>query len=383
MSLSLQYDVVIIGAGPAGTSCALALEDSGLKVLLLDRSVFPRDKVCGDFVAAKCIRELDKITPGFSQRLNALDTRVVNRSTQFYVGDLKPIQFDWVLDSYNVKREHFDNELMQCVRESGKTDIKEGCLVKDLIRTEDGFDIECNDGTKVQTRFVIGADGAHSIVAKNLADFKVDHKHYGGSVRAYFSNVKNIEPAINEVYAHRDVMPGYFWLFPISETEANVGLGMHSSYITRKGIKLREVFFDFIESSPELRSKLGDAKMEGKLKGFGLPFYSKKHLVSGERYLLCGDAASMIDPINGEGIWPAIKSGAMAAEQVVSCFERQTFDADVTQEYAEAMHREFWNEMRIKAWLVRNFADKSRLLNIAARIGLSSPYLKKKFQQLM
>jgi len=202
-------------------------------------------------------------------------------------------------------------------------------------------------------------------------------------VRAYFSGVENIDPEINEVYLHKDVIPGYFWLFPVSPTEANVGVGMHSTYITKEKINLKERFYDFIDQSPTLQSKLGNATMTSKLEGFGLPFYSKKHKIAGERFLLLGDAASMIDPTNGEGIMPAIASGKMAADHILKAFAADRFDATFNQQYEDAIHNRYWKEMKFKAWVVRAFADKHRLINFIGYACVKSPFLKRRLQSFM
>lgn len=378
-----HYDLVICGAGPAGTSAAMALENSGLKIALLDKHSFPRDKICGDFVAAKGIRELLKIKPELKDLIENYPQKATNHSTALYVGKLDPIKVDWVLTSYTIKREEFDNLLLEQVLEAGKVDFHPSHAARKIEYTQEGVSIETAGGEHFHAKMIIGADGAHSQVAKSLAGYKVDSRHYGGSVRAYYSGVENIRSSVNEVYVHKNVVPGYFWLFPVSETEANVGLGMHSTHITRNKVNLRKLFYEFIESSPVLQSKLGNASMNGKLEGFGLPFYSKKFTVAGDRFLLCGDAASMIDPTNGEGIMPAIISGHMAAEHVRKCFGKGRFDADFTQAYANDLHGRYWSEMRMKAWLVKTFADKTSILNAVAWVCVKSPFIKRRLQKFL
>ncbi len=378
-----DYDLVICGAGPAGTSAAMALENSGVRIALIDKYDFPRDKICGDFVAAKGIRELVKIKPGLKSIIENYPHKATNKSTQLFVGELDPIHIDWVLTSYTIKREEFDNLLLEEVLKSGKVDFFPANGVKKITSNNDGISIETADGTQFTAKMIIGADGAHSQVAKSLAGYKVDREHYGGSVRAYYTGVENITESINEVYVHKNVVPGYFWLFPVSATEANVGLGMHSTHITKNKVNLKELFYEFIESSTVLQSKLRNAEMNGKLEGFGLPFYSKKYTVSGGRFLLCGDAASMIDPTNGEGIMPAIISGNMAAQHVIKCFEENRFDAEFNMAYANELHGRYWKEMRMKAWLVRHFADKTKLLNAVAYICVKSPFIKKRLQKFL
>ncbi|MGB0176769.1 MAG: geranylgeranyl reductase family protein [Owenweeksia sp.] len=378
-----QYDLIISGAGPAGASCAMALEGSGLKVALLDKYEFPRDKICGDFIAAKGVRELLGIKPELKERFEKFPHKVINRSTQLFVGKMNPIQIDWVLKSYTIKRELFDNELVRSILETGKIDFFPEQAVKDIKVDDQEVTATTSKGEVFKAKLIVGADGAHSAVAKILAGYKVDRDHYGGSIRAYYSGVENIDPAINEIYAHKDVLPGYFWLFPISSTEANVGVGMQSRHITANKINLKELFYRFIDQSPVLQSKLGNATIESKLEGFGLPFYSKKHTVSGDRFILTGDAASMIDPTNGEGIMPAITSGKMAADHILQAFEKNRFDTDFNENFSKKLHGRYWREMKLKSWVVNTFADKNRVVNAVGYICVKSPFIKKRLQKFL
>lgn len=361
----------------------MALENSGLKIALLDKYEFPRDKICGDFVAAKGIRELLKIKPELKSRIENYPRKATNKSTQLFVGDLDPLHLDWVLTSYTIKRQDFDNLLLEEVLKSGKVDFYPNHGAKKIQYTNSGVEVETAGGERFIAKMIVGADGAHSQVSKGLAGYKVDKEHYGGSVRAYFTGVENVTESINEVYVHKNVVPGYFWLFPVSPTEANVGLGMHSSHITKNKVNLKELFYEFIETSPVLQSKLGNAEMNGKLEGFGLPFYSKKYTVSGDGFLLVGDAASLIDPTNGEGIMPAIISGNMAAQHIIKCFEQNRFDAEFNLAYANELHGKYWKEMKIKAWLVKHFADKTKLLNALAYVCVKNPFIKKRLQKFL
>ena len=380
--ITKHFDLIIAGAGPAGTTCAMALEKAGLRIAVLDKDDFPRDKICGDFIVAKCVRELATIKPEVQERLAKYPRKVINTKTHYYINNHDPLDFQWSLESLTMRRMDFDHELVKMMLEDDKVSFYPEQRIKKVSATADGVIVQT--ATHCFTaQMVIGADGAHSQVAKSLANFKVDKKHYGGSVRAYYTNVENIRPEINEVYLHRNVIPGYFWLFPVSPTEANVGLGMHSTHISKQKVNLKEQFYDFIEKSPRLHQKLGNAQMEGKLEGFGLPFFSKKHTISGDRFLLLGDAASMIDPTNGEGIMPAVVSGKLAAEQVEKAFTAQDFSARFLKDYEKAIHQRYWTEMKMKAWVVKAFADKHRLINLIGWACVKSPFLKKRVQKLM
>tara|TARA_R110002050_G_scaffold69210_2_gene149762 strand:+ start:16915 stop:18060 length:1146 start_codon:yes stop_codon:yes gene_type:complete len=377
-----HFDLIIAGSGPAGATCAMALEKSGLRIAVIDRSNFPRDKICGDFVAAKGIRELVSVKPQLHDRLAKYPHKVINTKTHFYVNNLDPLDFNWVLKSYNIKRMDFDNELVEMMLEDQNLSFYPGQRIRKVSLKNDLVEVR-TDSHYFTAKMVIGADGAQSQVAKDLARFKVHKEHYGGSVRAYFKNVENIKPEINEVYLHRNVIPGYFWLFPVSPTEANVGVGTYSNFISKHKVNLKERFYDFIETSPRLQQKLGNAQMVGKLEGFGLPLFSKKHVISGERFLLLGDAASMIDPTNGEGIMPAIVSAKLAAQQVEKAFSSQNFSAEFLKDYEKSIHQRYWTEMKMKTWVVKAFGDKHRLISLVGWACVNSGFLKRRIEKLM
>jgi len=377
-----KFDLIVAGAGPAGASAVLAAKGAGLKIALIDKSNFPRDKVCGDFVMARGPRFISEYAPSLKERLDQFPEKAVNKSTAIYVDDFDPIIWEWVQRSITIKREDFDHMILEEALKVEGVHFFPGETIKE-VRRENGQVFVRSSNLEFKAPFIVGADGAHSPVAKSLANYKVDHNHYGGSVRAYYSALTNISSATNEVYVSKDVLPGYFWLFPLSETSANIGLGMHSRHIVPNKVNLKEVFYRFIEESPTLQSKMSSAEMEGPLKGFGLPFYSKKFNLSGDNYILCGDAGSMIDPMNGEGIYQAIVSGLAAGEWLKENLPKGKIGANASFAYEKAMHKRFWPEMRTKALLVKGFAHRSKLISSLARVGIRNPWMLNTLKRMM
>jgi geranylgeranyl reductase family protein len=375
------YDVVIVGAGPGGAATALSLEHSGLRVALLDKHTFPRDKVCGDLVAGKGLRALGRISPKAHQRVMSFTHRATVKSTALYVGHPHPWMFKWVIPSAVIKRFDFDHILVEEAASLAHVHLMTSFYVKQLQRIEGGFEVRSKEGQVVRGRLLVGADGAHSVVSKTLANYTVDKEHYGGSVRAYFEGVSNIQSSVNEIYIDKAVMPGYFWLFPLSDNSANVGIGMHSRHIAKKQVDLKKLFYDFISSSAVLKSKLGNARQVGRLEGFGLPFYSKEYSIHGDGFLLVGDAASLVDPSNGEGILLALESGEMAAKHIRRAFEHNNFSAHNLEGYFMEVSAKWWKEMRRKAWFVNTFGHRVGLLPLVSWAGQKSQGLQRFVQK--
>lgn len=367
--MSKLYDVAIVGAGPAGCTVALALRDAGLEVLLLDRAEFPRDKVCGDAIPGRALKVLEKLDPKYVTDFDALPKKCYTKRTEFWANDKRHVEIRWVNKAFTCARLDFDNQLFELVKKYTKTEIIENCALKNIRQESDRVVLDCNKTRHFQAKIAIGCDGAHSIVNKQLTDYKVDLLHYGGALRAYYSNVQGMDEHCTEVYMQKEHLPGYFWLFPLPNGRANVGFGMRSDYISEHRINLKTAFHQFIEASPILSEKLKSATLDGKIVGFGLPFGSQKVQVSGERFLLTGDAASLIDPSTGDGIGNAMLSGRVAAEQIQAAFAENRFDADFLKAYDKALYDKLWAELRLRAFAQRAVGRFPWLLDVGIRLG--------------
>jgi menaquinone-9 beta-reductase len=343
-----EFDVLIIGAGPAGCTCALALKDAGLKVALLDKQTFPRDKVCGDAIPGRALKTLGSINHAYANALKAFPKKCDTRtSTLIYKGET--LTFDWVLDAFTCTRMDFDNFLFALVKEHTETQLLTG-ISPDIINvSRQSVSVTLrNKSTILKARMVIGADGAHSIVAKQLTNRKPDRKHHVGSVRAYYANVADMKSSNIEVYFDKKFLPSYLWVFPLPDNISNVGFGMLSSEIARRKLNIKTVFYDFINHTPELKRKFADAERIGALEGYGLPLGSKIGNISGANFMLAGDAASLIDPISGDGIGNAMLSGKLAAEQVIRCFEHNDFSASRMLQYDIAIDKALGKELKTR-----------------------------------
>ena len=231
----------------------------------------------------------------------------------------------------------FDNFLFSLVRDNTNTDIFTNTLPHAFIKTDNGFSVTIKNSSIVfNTKILIGADGAQSVVAKQLTDKTLDRDHHVGSVRAYFSNIPGIEDT-TEIYFDRQFLPSYLWVFPLPGNIVNVGFGMLSGEIAKRKINLKKAFYDFIDNTPELKLKFKNALQLSDLEGFGLPLGSKVNTLSGANFMLTGDAASLIDPISGDGIGNAMLSGKLAAEQAISCFRQIDFTAAFMKQYDQSL----------------------------------------------
>ena len=343
---TIYYDVAIIGAGPAGCSCALTLKDAGLRVLLLDKASFPRDKICGDAIPGRAVKILRNIAPQFESAFKQFPGKLITKKTTLYYKG-KELTFDWVQEAYTCTRMEFDNFLFDLVKENTNTDVLLNSKADRIIYNEDSISITLK-GTNVtiSTNILIGADGAQSVVAKQLTNKILDKNHYVGSVRAYYHNIAECDTDTTHIYFDKKFLPSYLWVFPLPGNKANVGFGMLSSEIASKKADIKKIFYEFIGFDPVLKRKFVNANPVSELQGFGLPLGSKTGTLSGKRFMIIGDAASLIDPISGDGIGNAMISGKLAAEQAISCFRNKNFTADFIGRYDASVLRAIGKELK-------------------------------------
>ncbi len=332
-----QYDVLILGAGPGGTSCALALRQAGLKVAIIDKSEFPRDKVCGELLHKKAVETLNTILPGFEKEFIDFPKTLVLKHTRVHYKK-KTLTFDWVSESYTCPRLQLDNFLLNVVRKYTDTEIFTATTPDKITTTDTGVTVTIKNSDVVFTaKAIIGADGANSIVAKQLTEKVLDRDHYLGAVRAYYKNVKNTDNITSEVFFSSKYNLNYLWVFPIADNLSNVGFGLLSSNISENKINLKESFYDYFKQSPELAEKFADAEQVSPLEGFGVPLGSTIGTVSGNRFMLIGDAASLSNPLSGTGMGNAVLSGKIAADQLISAFKANDFSETYMKGYDNAL----------------------------------------------
>jgi geranylgeranyl reductase family protein len=382
LTTSSHYDIIIAGAGPAGTGCALALKNSGLKVLVVDKNKFPRDKICGDAIPNTVPKALRMLDERYLHELRAFPEKVIIDSCKVVAPSGKEVTLQFKLEGYASTRVAFDSFMVELAkRESGATFIT-GTGVKDVEQHGELMSVTTENNDIYSCSMIIGCDGAQSVVNKKLTATKVDHRHYIGAVRCYYRNVSGTSPNTMEIHLVKGFMPGYFWIFPLPDNTFNIGYGMVSEAISRKKINLRKSLTRIIQENKTMQERFANATPLEEPIGYGLPTGSRKVTLSGERFLLAGDAASLIDPATGEGIGNAMISGILAGKQAIKCFEQQQFDALFMQQYDRSIHDKFYDEMRNKYLMQRMVGEKAWLADMAIGLAAGVPWIKEKLQKL-
>lgn len=369
--------IVIIGAGPAGCSTSMFLSKMEIPHIILDKAVFPRDKICGDGLTHKVIYALKKWNPEIDKIMTADPKRFLpSRGGVLVTTDRNRYEVaiedpeNPITEMFTSKRIDFDTFLTEQL-DSRYADIRFGVDVTAITKVSQGIEVQYKQNGETQSMkasVVIGADGDRSIVQKTLVPFEKDPMHYGGAIRAYYKGVTGFnKDNYMEFHLLKEIQPGYLWIFPLPNGYANVGLGTLKKYASEGKRNFREELLSLVKNHPDLKERFKDATLEGKISGWSLPMGSKLPPLSGDHFLLTGDAACLIDPISGEGIGNALYSGWLAAEAIQKAIAANDFTAAIWKKhYDERLYRTMGGDLKISHFF-QVFYKMPRLVNFFAK----------------
>ncbi len=293
------YDVIVVGSGPAGSTASYELAKGGLKVLALDKEKFPRYKPCGGALSSRTQNIL-------SFNFQSVVENTINgiSFTNTFEKNL-PVKSDKPI-AFLVKRESFDNLLVEKAREMG-AEVRDGQSVRDF--SIDGKIIEVFAGkSSYKTRFLIGADGPFSVVKRRF--FPKMNSTHGLAIEAELETSRKLSGKTDDMVRvdFGCINNGYGWAFPKNGV-CSVGVAS----LRGKSSDLKKSYQRFIAGM-----KLNHLKT-GRIQGWTIPTYSggRKKVIQGN-VLLLGDAANMVDPFIGEGIYYAIKGAKIASKAILN-----------------------------------------------------------------
>ena len=343
-----RYDVIIVGGGPSGAVMGWALAARGLRVAIVDRARFPREKVCGDFVEPRGLRLFR--TMGCLAALEATHPLPITHASLFLGGRLAwggRIPFydggaDLPPHGYIIPREDLDHRLLNAAVDAG-AELHEACHVEFVERRRGAMWVRTREGRgdgMLRAPLVVGADGAHSTVARCAGLYSYDPRHVAISQRAYADGV-TLGRGEAAFFFDLDLFPGYGWLFPIAGGRANVGVGILAETVDRCGISVRQLLQDFLDTLRRTHPGCGGLRLASKPIGGIVRTYGAAGPNHFDGGILVGDAGCFVDPMTGEGITPAAESALLGAAVVAGALERGRADREFLRRYERAFRAYF------------------------------------------
>ena len=335
-----RFDVVIVGAGPAGAAAAIAARRGGARVLLLDRADFPRDKPCGDGIAADAVDELARLGVAGVAAGHPVITRL-----RLVAPGGTAVTRPLPRPAFTIPRRIFDERLVRAAVASG-AELRRHTVRSVVVAGEPAVD------RRYAATVLIGADGAGSVVRRALGFGPNPAGHLAIAVRGYAATGNTTEQVI---VTTRQRWPAYAWEFPLGDGTANVGYGevLRGAPVSRAYLVER------------LRTLLPGGEPAG-LRGHHLPLSTRRPPPGHGRVLLAGDALSLINPFTGEGIFYAVLSGALAGAAAAAG------PVGVAERYRDELRRRLGRHLRhsgIAARLTRRPAVVDAAVRAAARDG--------------
>ncbi|MDD4867684.1 MAG: menaquinone reductase [Mycobacterium sp.] len=307
-------DVVVVGAGPAGSAAAAWAARAGRDVLVIDAAGFPRDKPCGDGLTPRAVAELKRLGLG-----DWLDARIRHRGLRMS-GFGGEVEVAWPGPSFPatssaVARLELDDRIRKCAEESGARMLL-GSKAVAVHHDSSGrtMSLTLADGTDVSCRRLIVADGARSPLGRKLGRRWHQETVYGVAARGYLTTPRSEDPWLTSHLELRSpdgvTLPGYGWIFPLGNGEVNIGVGALSTSGRPADLALRPLLSHYTDLR---RDEWGFTGRPRAVASALLPMGGAVSGVAGPNWMLIGDAAACINPLNGEGIDYGLETGRLAA----------------------------------------------------------------------
>jgi menaquinone-9 beta-reductase len=390
-------DVIVVGAGPGGSTTAYHLAQAGVDVLLLEKSSFPREKVCGDGLTPRAVKSLtsmgvDTSEPGW----------IRNKGLRIIGGGMR-LELPWPelasFPDYGLvrPRSDFDDLLVRQAVKAGVV-LRENVNVQAPVLDDrtgriTGVTAKTEDGSEVTYRapLVVAADGNSSRLSLAMGLHKRDDRPMGVAVRTYYTSPRHDDDWLEswlELWDKGDdgrerLLPGYGWIFGVGDGTSNVGLGILNTSTAWGKVDYKDLLRRWLDQTPEEWGYREDNRTQP-VHGAALPmgFNRQPHYTRG--MLLVGDAGGMVNPFNGEGIAYAMESGQLAAEVIAQALARPTDDAreHALAAYPQTLKATYGGYYTVGRMFVKLIGD-DRVMKLATRHGLPHPVLMRFVLKLM
>jgi geranylgeranyl reductase family protein len=384
---ALRADVIVVGAGPAGSSAAWWLASEGLDVVVLEKARFPREKVCGDGLTPRGVKALDDM---------GIDTSpaagwVRHEGLRVHGGG-QVVEVDWPTltnwPSYGLVRPRSELDAMLAAHAEAAgarlhTEVTVTAPLLDDAGRVAGVLAEVGPDkvpTTWQAPLVVSAEGLSGRLAKSLGLLRREDRPLGVAVRRYIRTPKSTDSYLDISFdltadgPSADSMPGYGWVFGMGDGTANVGFGLLD---TRRGTGAdhREVLRNWLATLPP-EWELTEDNAVTPLRGAGLPMALHRQPAYTRGLLLAGDAAGVVNPFNGEGISYAMETGRMAAETAIAALAQPAGPAReaMLRRYPDRLRAEYGRHHRLGMGFLA-LLSRPDVVRFATAHGLKRPAL--------
>jgi len=357
-----DFEAIIVGGGPAGSTLAAALAQAGHRVLLLDKARFPRHKACSDYVnpaGAQLLDEMGILDEALRIGARRMDGMIVHAPNgQRFTADYARAEPGRA--ALGLSRIHLDHLLLERAKAAGVT-VCERAHVREVVQLK-GYVagvVATIDGRRetIHAPLVIGADGRNSVVARELGQAAALRWPRKTGLATHYRGVTDLDRCGEmHIAAH-----AYAGLALIEDGLTNVTLVAGANDVATRAGSLDAFFVESLRAMPDLWRKLERAERVGTIRGVGA-MACRAGRVTGDGFLLVGDAASFLDPFAGEGVYEAIRGALLAAPVVHAALKANDLSANALAPYRAARRHAFATK-RAVSWIVQGFINTPPLMN--------------------
>ena len=371
-----HHDVLVIGAGPAGSAAGYWLARHGLDVVMVDKKTFPREKTCGDGLTPRAVKQLGDM--GLADELSQFHRYEGLRATAHG----RELELQWPTHpiypqhGYVVRRRELDTMVARNAERAGAT-LLEGheavspVLDRGFVR---GATLSTKDGSTidVSAKYVIVADGANSRFGRALGTFRTKEWPYGTAIRTYWETPRHADPWIESALDVKDrngnPLPGYGWIFPVGDGTVNIGVGLLSTFRDFKSVNTTHLLNEYAHMVAD-KWEIDPDNPTNKATSGRIPMGGSVGPKWGPTYLVVGDAAGSVNPFNGEGIDYAYETARIAADVLFQAISEN--DPAALQQYQSLLDAEYGQYFKV-ARLFARIIGRPAIMRELSRVGMHS-----------
>jgi geranylgeranyl reductase family protein len=371
-----HHDVLVIGAGPAGSAAGYWLARHGLDVVMVDKKTFPREKTCGDGLTPRAVKQLGDM--GLADELSQFHRYEGLRATAHG----RELELQWPTHpiypqhGYVVRRRELDTMVARNAERAGAT-LLEGheavapVLDRGFVR---GATLSTKDGSSidVSAKYVIVADGANSRFGRALGTFRTKEWPYGTAIRTYWETPRHADPWIESALDVKDrngnPLPGYGWIFPVGDGTVNIGVGLLSTFRDFKSVNTTHLLNEYAHMVAD-KWEIDPDNPTNKATSGRIPMGGSVGPKWGPTYLVVGDAAGSVNPFNGEGIDYAYETARIAADVLYQAISEN--DPAALQQYQTLLDAEYGQYFKV-ARLFARIIGRPAIMRELSRVGMQS-----------